>query len=151
MPNQMMNTGSSASAGIIRSACTGAFTRSSASRNNPAATPRTSPIPIPSANPVPTRRADAARCRHSSPELIRSQPAATTSVGAGVVAPSQPRAPSCHRISTSTNPADLRARPVARRHAADSGAVVAGVGTGTAVGGGAVATGSSWSVIGQRS
>ena len=55
---------------------------------------------------VATRRPDAARWVQSSPVLISSQPASTTSVGAGVVAPSHPRAPTCQMTTTRIRPMD---------------------------------------------
>lgn len=68
MPNQVMNSGTRAMNGIVRSICSGASKISSPIFHRPAKTPSTSPIVAPMSRPMPARSSEmgSAACREPS-------------------------------------------------------------------------------------
>ena len=71
MPNQMMNSGTSAIFGIGNSADTTAMPGERSSDDRPTARPRPIPNTVPTIQPIASRASDALRCFHSSPLIVR--------------------------------------------------------------------------------
>ncbi len=71
MPNQMMNSGTSAIFGIGNSAETTAMPGERSSDDSPTQRPRPMPNTVPTVQPIASRASDADRCFHSSPLIVR--------------------------------------------------------------------------------
>ncbi len=71
IPNQMMNSGTSAIFGIGNSAETTAIPGERSNDDSPTARPRAMPNTVPIIQPMASRASDALRCFHSSPLTVR--------------------------------------------------------------------------------
>ena len=71
MPNQMMNSGTSAIFGIGNSADTTAMPGERMRDDRPTARPMPMPNTVPTIQPIASRASDALRCFHSSPLIVR--------------------------------------------------------------------------------
>ena len=72
MPNQMMNSGTSAIFGIGNSAATTAMPGERSADHSPTARPMPMPNTVPTVQPIASRLSEADRCFHSSPLTVRS-------------------------------------------------------------------------------
>jgi hypothetical protein len=81
MPNQIMNSGTRAANGIVRSICSGASITSSPRRDRPDSRPRLAPASPPAARPASTRSTEAHAACGSSPFWISAQSVVTAVAG----------------------------------------------------------------------
>ena len=102
MPNQMMNSGTSAILGTGNNADTTAIPGDRARVNSPNATPTTSPATVPITQPIARRCNEAARCNQSSPLVPRSHRARPINTGeeAKDVDTHPNEAQPCHRVNS---------------------------------------------------
>ena len=85
MPNQMMNSGSSAILGIGNSAETMARPTERATEASPIANPSAAPSVVPIASPPMRRNSEAETCSHMAPLAVSRHSAAPTSDGLGMI------------------------------------------------------------------
>ena len=102
MPNQMMNSGTSAIFGIGNSADTTAMPGERSADHSPTASPMPMPNTVPTVQPIASRNNDADRCCQSSPLTVRCHNSIAMFTGAGRnsvgITPAQQ--PSCHSATT---------------------------------------------------
>ena len=102
MPNQIMNSGTSAILGIGNSAETTAIPGDRASVNSPTASPSAMPVTVPTVQPTASRSSDALRCAHNSPLRVSDTKDCATPTGAGKnsggIHPAEH--PNCHTASS---------------------------------------------------